>query len=168
MKNISLSLAALVLVIASVNHSNAQSTALFASSVVVMNNNADDNNTEANVDARAIKKFKKEFSNVSNAKWEQIPDGLITKFVQKNIQFRIGYNQKGEWQNTERIYTEVNMPADVKKTIQSVYNGYNINLIEEVTASGRTVYFVHIDNEEWSMKIKVDGNETEAIEEMKK
>jgi Putative beta-lactamase-inhibitor-like, PepSY-like len=170
MKNISLSLAALVLSIASVKTSHAQSNAMFASNIVVMNNNDNNGNnaTEAGVDARALKNFKKEFSTVENAKWEQLSDGYFTKFVQKNIQFKIGYNHKGEWQYTERTYTAATLPVDVKRTVQSAYIGYNINLVEEITVSQRTVYIVHIDNDEWSMKIKVDGNETESMEEFKK
>src|ERR1700712_811612 len=171
MKNISLSLAALVLILASANTSHAQSNAIFASNTIVMSgndNNGNNSATEAGVDARALKNFKKEFSTVENAKWEQLSDGYVTKFVQKNIQFKIGYNQKGAWQYTERTYTAANMPVDVKRTIQSTYIGYNINLVEEIKVSQRTVYIVHIDNDEYSMKIKVDGSETESMEEFKK
>jgi len=167
MKNISLSLAALVLSLATVNTSNAQSNVLYASNIVVMHN--DNSNTEASgIDARAIKNFKKDYSAIENAKWEQVTDGFISKFVQKNIQFRVGYNPKGDWQYTERIYTADNLPVDIRKTVENTYFGFDISLVEEIATRQRTVYIVHIENLEWSMKIKVDGTETESLEEYKK
>lgn len=171
MKNISLSLATVVLSLASVNHCHAQSNASFASNVVVMNTNNGNNNTEAGsggIDARALTNFKKEYSKVGNAKWEQISDGFISKFVQKDIQFCIGYSTKGAWQYTERTYTATNLPIDVKKQVENAYSGYTINLVEEITTNQRTVYIVHIESKEWAMKIKVDGTEMESIEEYKK
>jgi len=167
MKNISLSLTALVLSLASVNNSNAQSNALYASSVVVMNNsNTAPVPENSGIDARAIKNFKKEYASVTDAQWEQKADGFETKFKQKDITFHVGYNQKGDWQYTERTFAASYLPVAVRHNIETTYLNFDINVAEEITTRQNTVYIVHISNSTWNMTIKVDaeGNDIESID----
>lgn len=162
MKKITLSSAALLmLTIGAAVTVQAQSNVLYASSAVLPKSNVAEINV---VNERAVNNFKKTYSTVANARWSQIPDGFMTKFEQNDIKFRIGYNKKGDWENTVRSYNENHLPADVKKKVEDVYYGYDITTVDEITTAERTVYIVHIENKEWSRQIKVDANETYELE----
>ncbi len=170
MKNIRLSVAALACILAATTV-HAQSTAVYASNRVAIttNDNGNDNTEEPGIDARAVKNFKKDYRKAENAKWQEVSDGFITKFMQKNSQYRVGYNKKGDWQYTERIYnTGSELPVDVRKNIETNYFGFDIKLVEEIATRQRTVYIVHIENAEWIMKLKVDGADIDSLEEFKK
>lgn len=163
MKTITLSSAAvLLMILGAASKTNAQTDAVYASNTTRIKNGGID---YSNNNDRAISNFKKEFSTVDNAKWIQITDGFISRFEQNGIKFRVGYNQKGNWQNTVRTYTESGLPSDVKDIIENVYYGYRISLVEEITTRQKAVYIIHIENDEWMKQIKVDGNETNELEE---
>jgi hypothetical protein len=164
MKKITLSSAALLLMLSVATTIHAQTDALYASNTLHPKNNSNDyNNGSSN--ERAVNNFKKEFSTAENASWTTMPDGFMTKFNQNSIKYRVGYNQKGNWQNTVRIYGVENLPASVKKTIDKVYDGYTIILVEEITTREGTVYIVHIENKEWIRQVKVDSIEAVDLEE---
>jgi hypothetical protein len=163
MKTITLSSAAvLLMILGAASKTNAQSDAVYASNTGHIKNGGIDYSSSND---RAISNFKKEFSTVDNAKWIQITDGFISRFEQNDIKYRVGYNQKGDWQNTVRTYTESGLPADVKDIIENVYYGYSISLAEEITTRQKTIYIIHIENNKWMKQIKVDGNETNELEE---
>jgi len=99
-----------------------------------------------------------------NATWSQIPDGIVSRFEQNSIMYRVGYSKKGNWQNTLRTYNKDNVPAAIKETIEYAFDGYAITLVDEITTRDGLAYIVHIENKEWMRQIKITKNDVVDLE----
>jgi len=164
-KRIALSASLLLLIVFFSAETYAQQDALYASYKTILKNSPVGS---AGINARAIKNFKKEFTTIDNAEWYEIDKGFISKFEKNGIQYRAGYDKKGNCLNTMRTYDEKQLPEDIRKLVKSSYYDYSIKLVEEVTASGQTAFIIHIENSLRAKKIKVEDGETTILQEYEK
>jgi len=117
--------------------------------------------SEAAVNAKALKDFRKTFSGARNEKWFIVPAGFTTKFEQNGIEFRVDYDKKGRWAGTMKSYDEKKLPTDVRHSVKSVYYDYSIIWVREITVPEHpdmVVYIIHIENEKSFKNLQViDG-----------
>lgn len=117
--------------------------------------------SEAAVNAKALKDFRKSFAGASNEQWFIVPAGFTTKFEQNGMEFRVDYDKKGKWAGTMKSYDEKKLPRDVRATVKSVYYDYAITWVREITVPEHpdiVVYIIHIEDEKSFKNLQViDG-----------
>jgi len=118
--------------------------------------------SEAAVNAKAVKDFKKSFAGASNEKWFIVPAGFTTKFEQNGMEIRVDYDKKGRWAGTMKSYDEKRLPSDVRHSVKSVYYDHSIIWVREITVPEYPdiiVYIIHIENEKNFKNLQViDGD----------
>ena len=120
------------------------------------------------LNSKAVRHFSHEFSFANNEKWFKIRDGFTVKFVANDIQYRVGYNKKGNWENTIKIYSESEMPQSIRHLVKRAYYDYAITLIEELAITNQVTYIVHIDNGIGFKKLWIADGEMTIMEEYSK
>lgn len=120
------------------------------------------------LNSKAVRHFNQEFRFVDNETWFKIRDGFTVKFMLNEVQYRVGYDRKGNWLNTVKIYHEPGMPRDIRQLVKSNYYDYAITLIEELTIRNLTTYVVHIDSGKEFKKLYLADGEMEIMEEYTK
>jgi len=120
------------------------------------------------LNTKAVRHFNQEFGFAQNEAWFKIRDGYTVKFKTDEIQYRIGYNKKGNWLNTVKIYHEPELNQTIRHIVKSNYYDYTIALVEEITVKNSTSYVVHIDNEKGFKKLYVSDGEINVMEEFSK
>jgi len=117
---------------------------------------------------KAARHFSKEYSFVQNESWFKIKDGYTAKFQLDDIQYRIGYNKKGNWLNTVRVYREPDLNQAIRHIVKSTYYDYAISLVEELTVKDVTSYVVHIENGKGFKKLYIADGEMMTMDEFSK
>lgn len=121
--------------------------------------NAGNNNKITNITSRAVRHFLVHFSEVSNETWYCTPGMFVAMFKLNDIDYRVDYDNKGNWIETYRTYDETKMSPDLRQGIKSSYWDYHIYLVQEVEQpSHPIVYIVHLENKTKLINLQVsDG-----------
>ncbi|PWT96340.1 MAG: hypothetical protein C5B52_16000 [Bacteroidetes bacterium] len=119
----------------------------------------------SNAHARALKDFNRNNKTAPAAQWRQIQDGFIAEFTQDGIQSRTAYDKKGNFVYTIKTYGEKDLPKEVRKQVKSTYYDFSITQVEEVHASDKVAYLVHIqDGNAWKI-IRVTEDDMDVYKE---
>ena len=120
------------------------------------------------LNSKAVRHFNHDFKFAENETWFKIKDGFTAKFMMDNIQYRVGYDKKGNWLNTMKIYHEAEMPQTIRHQVKSIYYDYAITQIQELELKNQIVYIVHIDNNDGFKKLYISDDEMNVMEEYSK
>jgi hypothetical protein len=115
--------------------------------------------------SKAAANFSQQFKDQPNAEWF-VEDNVITAYFKNDdITTRSVYDKKGNWLHTMSIYPESRMPDDVRRTIKSEYNGYNITQVQEIKEGDKKFYVVHLQDGKKYKQVGVCDGETNIINE---
>ncbi len=117
---------------------------------------------------RAIKDFKKSFKSASDERWTVPSDGFIACFTQAGIKTAVAYNKRGIWQHTIRYYGEQQLPTHVRAMVKKANFDSNINQVEEIEMSDKTIYLVHVEDQSSCKLIRVCDGEMQTLVDAKK
>jgi hypothetical protein len=120
------------------------------------------------VNSKALRDFRKNFPNVEGEQWTPIKDGWLVTFTQDNIQSKVVYSTRGDWQFSIDYYTEQKLPADVRTIVKSKYFDYSITGVEEVHVQDKIIYLVHMQDEKTWKIARISNGEMEIIEDFNK
>ncbi len=120
------------------------------------------------VNAKAVRDFKKIFKDAVDEKWYEIPNAFLAEYSLNDKKYVVVYHRNGKWQFTICYYDGKNLPAEVKGDIKRVYYDYSINRVEEVRIDDKTIYVVHIGNETTWKNVRVCDGEMDVIEDFNK
>jgi len=120
------------------------------------------------VNAKAVRDFKKIFKDAVDEKWYEIPNAFLAEYVCNDKKNVVVYNRKGKWEFTISYYDGKNLPEDVRGDVKRVYYDYNINRVEEIHLDDKTIYVVHIENETTLKNVRFCDGEMEVIEDFNK
>jgi len=98
-----------------------------------------------------------------------MPDGFRAKFTVDGIKYRVDYDKKGNYQHTERTYSEKYLPNDIRSIVKSTYYDYAITQVEEVTKPHtETTYVVHLEGKQNWINVRVQNGEIEEFQKFGK
>jgi hypothetical protein len=125
--------------------------------------------TTDELNAKAIKHFKKQFKEVSNASWSSFKGGFLAYFKQDGVTTRVYYNRNGAWQFNLKQYSEDLMPRALRAAVKSTYFDFSIICVDEIESSTDRVYIVHLEDKTTLKKLRIDteGN-MDIIEDFEK
>lgn len=132
-----------------------------------------DNNANATVETgsineKALKHLKKEFSDVSNAKWFQLNDKLLAKFSNNETSNRILFDKHGKIIYMITYGSEKQLPVDIKKSIASKYENCTITSVIKVLEDNREIWVVKLAGKSNYVAARVEDGEIEEVENFQK
>lgn len=140
---------------------------------VVLNTKAPATNPPAstsslNVNAKALKDLRKQYTQAGSAHWSEIESGFLAEFSANDIQTKVFYDLKGRWTGTLRTYQEDKLPANIRHMVKSHYYDYDIFVVNEVRVEDKKVYLVKIEDKKNIKTIRVMDDEMDEYESLKK
>jgi hypothetical protein len=121
--------------------------------------------SKTDVNDRALKNFKKNFTEVTDDVWIKTPNGYVVRFTSNGIPNTAFLTNHGNCQSCIRYYTERELPGDIRQQVKSTYYDFAITAAREVTNNGQTAYLVTIEDQtSWKVIRIVDG-EMDVFEE---
>ena len=115
--------------------------------------------TVSEMTSKTVRNFWQLFGDSKNENWFHLENGSLAEFEDKGIHYRAFFDRKGNWIYTVKLYTEKELPKDVRAEVRSTYYDYAIGHVTEVNQAQLVVYLVHIENEqEWkTIRVAADG-----------
>ena len=110
--------------------------------------------------SKAVRDFQTRFQKVENALWFSDQNGFMSYFIKDGYGNRVFYDRKGHWQFSLILYSENQLPADLRASVKARYFDWAITLIEEVQTSYGMVYIVHLEDK-FNIRIVRLSNEGE-------
>jgi hypothetical protein len=107
----------------------------------------------------AERNFRQSYPNVTGAQWNSKADGYIVKFQEKAIKYAVAYDKKGRWQHTILIYSEHQLPSQLRRALKSVYVDFTIVNVIEVTIGMRHTYFIKMEDSNTLRTVQVVNGE---------
>jgi len=123
------------------------------------------------LNTKAVKDFRKRFATTDDEKWFDYRAGYAAVFTSDDVRFRVEYDSKGNWNGTEKDYTEVKLDRDIRKIVKQEYFDYNIAYVKEFMVPGMfgvPVYIITIENEDSFKTLSVCEDEIRVKEEFLK
>ena len=120
------------------------------------------------VNAKAIRDFKKTFKTVSNETWYELPNSYVAEFTSGSKKSLVAYDKKGNWKFTILYYSEKELPEDVRSDVKSIYYDYSISRVEEIHIDRDPIYLIHMQNEKTWKNVRVCDGEVQLLEDFNK
>ena len=120
------------------------------------------------VHIKAVRNFTRDYKDAMDAKWFHTPEGFAVYFKYKNVETKVFYDKKGNYDCTVRYYDETVLPREVRHDVRSRYYDYNIYHVVEVSAAGIIGYLIKMEGKTSWMDVRVLGNEIEVLKEYSK
>ena len=120
---------------------------------------------------KAEKDFRKRFAATDDEKWFDYRNGYAAVFTADDVRFRVEYDNKGNWNGTEKDYKEPKLDRDIRRIVKQVYFDYNIAYVKEFMVPGMfgiPVYVITIDDETSFKTLSVCEGEIRVTEEFSK
>lgn len=108
-----------------------------------------------NVSPKVKEAFKNDFSKASQVDWEKTSDFYFATFMLNGIRVDAAYNESGELVGTSRRISADQMPLSISLAISEKYAGYQVaKTAIELNFEGQTRYYITVENEKLSVKLK--------------
>lgn len=119
--------------------------------------------------SKALRDFQARFQKVENAQWFSDQNGFMSYFIKNGYGNRVFYDRKGHWQFSLMLYTEDQLPVDLRASVKAKYFDLAITLIEEVQTNNGMVYIVHLEDKSNIKILRLSSDaEMEILQEMSK
>jgi len=122
----------------------------------------------ADINIKALKKFKKDFPGNTNDIWAKTNNGYVVRFTSNTVQNWAFLTRHGNCQISMRYYTEKELPASVRNQVKSTYYDFSITSVKEISNNKSTAYLVTIEDETTWKIIRVVDGEMDVLEEYTK
>jgi len=100
----------------------------------------------AEPESKIEKTFKDMFPNAQHVKWNQDKNGYLVSFTQSGTPVKIVYNNKGEFIQSLRYYSEKDLPTNILLAVKNKYQGKAIYGVTERTTSNEVTYHIVLSN----------------------
>ncbi|MEP7236644.1 MAG: hypothetical protein ABI685_02225 [Ferruginibacter sp.] len=103
--------------------------------------------------------FQNDFSKAATVSWEKANDFYFASFTLNDVSVDAAYTEKGELIGTSRRISLDLVPLSVSMAIADRYAGYKVDKsVVELTFEGVTRYYVNVENDSHSLKLKCYSN----------
>jgi hypothetical protein len=118
------------------------------------------------VNAKAVHNFEKRFKAASNVKWMSLTDGYMASYKSNDVSNRVYFYKNGSFAGTLKGYQPGNLSAQMKFTVNDLYNGYSVVYVNEASVPGfqsePTFIFSLKKNDELKV-VRICGDETDVV-----
>lgn len=155
MKKLLLSVLSLVVSGAMTLGSAQSETALAVHTSTSLPSNDRNSSGSPDVITKARQNFSKAYKSINNETWFPSGDGLIANFLLDGKDYRVAYNDNGQWKYTELTYSEDKLPPSVRETVKREFFDYEIQYCSEFIKSNFKAYIITMKGRDSERVIKV-------------
>jgi hypothetical protein len=172
MKQVSYAIGMLMLIISGQASAQTSETAFMTSSSIINSPFASGvkaSTVAAKVSVTALDRFSKDYKDVKNAEWIEVPNGYRAYFQQDAMLTAVDYTKKGKLYSVIRYGKDL-LPADLKAKVNEMFGDMQIKEVTEVKiADYATKAFVIVLDGKASLKtIQIIENEIIVLHEAEK
>jgi hypothetical protein len=122
--------------------------------------------SESNIHIRAVRDFKKKYSNAVDETWLAASRGFTVRFVEDAVLTTVRYKSNGDWIHTVKRYHEPKLAKDIRATVKPVYYDYSILVIYELVDpyTKEPEYYLHMKQHQLYKVVKVANGEMEEVQ----
>ncbi len=103
--------------------------------------------------------FEQQFAGIKQVVWEKTEDVYFAYFKMDEKDVAVAYNEDGCMLGTSRVIAAAQLPLSVLLAIGSKYENYAVaKSATEITYDGQTSYYINIENEKQTLKLKCQSN----------
>jgi hypothetical protein len=119
------------------------------------------------VPASVTEAFKEKYPNATNVEWKDKVTSFAASFEEEGKQYEAKFNSKGEWQETEEMINEEEMPETVKEGLEkSKYSEWEIIKVRRIELPGDVVQFkVQVEKSEIQKKNLLFSSEGKLLKD---
>ncbi|HTS45130.1 MAG TPA: hypothetical protein VMH01_12090 [Puia sp.] len=99
------------------------------------------------INAKAVRDFSKNYKGISDEKWFKVSNGFVSEFKTGDVANMAAYSLNGKWQFTISYYNENKLDASIRAIAKSMYYDFSITLVEEIHTPEKTLYVIHMQDE---------------------
>lgn len=112
-----------------------------------------------NVSPKVKAAFENDFSKASQVNWEKTSDFYFASFMLNGVRVDAAYDESGELVGTSRHISADQVPLSISLAISEKYAGYQVaKTALELNFEGQTRYYIAVENEKLSVKLKCLSN----------
>lgn len=108
------------------------------------------------VDQKVVDNFEATYGGASNVEWTLKQNFTIASFVRDGRKVEVFFNTDGDFVATTTPVDIEEVPAFVKKIIQSKYNDFTVTETFKLKSYDETSYFLSVENNEEKIVLKVN------------
>jgi hypothetical protein len=128
---------------------------IFAAAALLLATSSFASNGPEKVSAIVKNAFQQNFNTAQSVRWELTDDFYFAYFKLNGNDVSVAYNEKGELVATSRVIAADQLPLSVTVEISKKYGGYNAaGRATEITYDGQTSYYIVVENNKQSLKLK--------------
>ena len=124
------------------------------------------------INIRAVRGFMKRHRNVDNESWVIMENGgFSVKFNANGTNVTEYYNRHGNWTNSLKMYTEADLPFNIRHMVKREYYNYNIvhiYEIENIKSNNKPTYIIRLEDEHSYIFIRIRDGEMEVWKKFEK
>jgi hypothetical protein len=117
------------------------------------------NTTNDDSNANAKTSFKKDFENASDVRWETTHTLIKATFKLGDKIINAYYSKEGNLVAMTRNILSTDLPITKQISLAKDYKGYWITDLFEMSINNETSYYVTIENADYKLTLKSEGND---------
>ena len=124
--------------------------------------------TSTKVDQKVWDSFRKSFPEADDVKWYNADKNYMAKFIQDDQQNSALFNKKGYLLYSISYGFEKDLPENIRTQVHHAYPECTISRAIKVEQEDRTVWVVNVDTRGDLRVVRIEGDELEEVEKLKK
>ena len=124
------------------------------------------------INIRAVRDFMKRHVNVDNESWAVTDNGgFKVNFIAGGRDCTTYYNKHGNWTNSLKMYTEADLPFNIRHMVKREYYNYNIAHIyeiENIKSNNKPTFIIRLEDEHSFIFIRIRDGEMEVWKKFEK
>ena len=111
------------------------------------------------VSTKVKAEFERNFAGAVKVSWEKSDDFYFAYFELNTKEISAAYNEAGELLGISRVIATTQLPLNISMAVAQKYEGYSVaKTVTEITYEGQTSYYVNVENNKHTLKLKCFGN----------
>ena len=103
--------------------------------------------------------FEQQFAGIKQVAWEKTEGIYFAYFKMDEKDVAVAYTEEGYMLGTSRVIAAAQLPLSVSLAISNKYLNYAVaKTATEITYDGQTSYYINIENEKQTLKLKCQSN----------
>ena len=115
------------------------------------------------INSKAMRDFVSSYSNATDPKWVKYRGGFVVYFFRNGMRYKVYYTPTGGHKCTIRQYAAEYLPFELRRLVETAFQGYSIFLVSEVTKMGKTRYEIKIEDESTFKEIRIEEGGIKTI-----
>jgi hypothetical protein len=120
------------------------------------------------INPKAVRNFLKEYKDVTTARWLKENNRFAVHFTHFGSATIVYYDKNGNFQSRVSIYSETQLPRDVRHLVKSKYYDQNITRVLNVKQYNRNIWVISLEDANEFIMARVEDMELKETQRIQK